>query len=348
MKNHRRFLVLGVLLVVAAFFGGRAWLYSRHHVTTDNAQVDGRLATIAPRLQGYVAEVRVEDNQVVRAGDTLLVMETADLDAAVAGAAATVAAGRARTGQQGGGELGARIAAARATAAAAEAAVTRAGADDVRAAADLERTTRLAAKQIVPAQQLDAMTAARASAAAQLAAARKQYVATEAQVSVAASAREGGTAELAAAEAALEAAQLHRAWAVLTAPTSGIVSHRSVDPGSLLQSGQTAMIVVPTTDIWVTANIKETALGRVAVGDHAEFTVDGYDGMVFTGTVASVAPATGARFALLPPDNATGNFTKVVQNVPVRIAVATPPDPAHPLRPGMSVDVAITIGDAAP
>lgn len=345
MKNRRLLLALMLLLLGAAVFGGRAWLYARHHVTTDNAQVDGRLAPIAPRLQGYVAEVRVEDNQVVQAGDTLLVMETADLDAAVAEAEAAVAAARARAGQEGGGELGARIAAARATAAAAEAAVTQAEADDVRAAADLERISRLAAKQIVPAQQLDAMTAARASAAARLAAARKQYVATEAQVQVAASAREGGSANLAAAAAALEAARLHRAWAVLTAPTTGIVSHRSVDPGALLQSGQTAMIVVPTTEIWVTANIKETALGRVAVGDHAEFTVDGYDGMRFTGRVASVSPATGAKFALLPPDNATGNFTKVVQNVPVRIAVETPPDPAHPLRPGMSVDVAIAIGD---
>lgn len=346
MKNRRMILVFAVLLIVAAVFGGRAWLFARDHVTTDNAQVDGRLATIAPRLQGYVAEVRVEDNQVVEMGDTLLVMETADLDAAVTGAEAAVAAARARTGQQGGGELGARIAAAEATAAATEAAVTQANADDVRAAADLERIARLAAKQIVPAQQLDAMTAARASAAAQLAAARKQYVATQAQVRVAAAAREGGSADLAAAEAALDAARLHRTWAVLTAPTSGVISHRAINPGALLQSGQTAMIVVPTADIWVTANIKETALGQVAVGDHAEFTVDGYDGIVFSGRVASVAPATGARFALLPPDNATGNFTKVVQNVPVRIAVETPPDPAHPLKPGMSVDVAITIGSA--
>lgn len=347
MKNLRMILVVGGILLAAAIIGGRAWLFSRSHVSTDNAQIDGRLSVIAPRLQGHVSEVRVEDNQIVHAGDTLLVMETADLDAAVSEAEAAVAAARARAGVSGGGELGARIAAAQATAAAAEAAVTRTQAADVRAAADLERISRLAARGIVPAQQLDAATASRAAAAAELAAAEKQAAAAAAQVKVATSARQGGTADLAAAEAALQAARLHRSWAVLVAPISGIVSHRAVDPGALLQSGQTAMMVVPTSDVWVTANVKETALARVAVGDHAEFTVDGYDGITFEGKVSSVAPATGARFALLPPDNATGNFTKVVQNVPVRISVTTPPDPAHPLRPGMSVDVAITTGSAS-
>jgi membrane fusion protein (multidrug efflux system) len=101
------------------------------------------------------------------------------------------------------------------------------------------------------------------------------------------------------------------------------------------------MMVVPDHDIWVTANVKETSLDRVQVGDLVRFTVDGYGDTPFTGRVVSVAPATGAKFALLPPDNATGNFTKVVQNVPVRIAVDEPRDPDHPLRPGMSVDVAI-------
>ena len=102
------------------------------------------------------------------------------------------------------------------------------------------------------------------------------------------------------------------------------------------------MMVVPDREIWVTANVKETALARVRVGDPVEFTVDGYGSTTFRGRVESLAPATGARFALLPPDNATGNFTKVVQNVPVRIAVDPSRDPDHPLRPGMSVEVAIT------
>ena len=116
----------------------------------------------------------------------------------------------------------------------------------------------------------------------------------------------------------------------------------SAEPGALVQIGQNLMSIVPDTNVWVTANLKETQLAQVRVGDAAEFSVDAYPDVTFHGKVESVSPATGARFALLPPDNATGNFTKVVQRVPVRIAVDGMSDTAHPLRPGMSVDVTIT------
>lgn len=343
IRRHRTAILVTVLVIAAAIFGLKEWLYSRNHVTTDNAQIDGRLAAIAPRISGYVAAVRVNDNEHVAAGDTLVILQTADLDAAVAQAGAALAAARAKGGSNGGGELAARLAAAKATALASEAAIARARANSLRAAADLERMKTLAAKQIVPAQQLDAAQAAATAAAAELDAALRDQGATEAGVGVARAAESGGTAAIKEAEAKLEAARLRRSWAVLTAPIAGIVSHRAVDPGALLQPGQTAMMVVPeNADIWVTANVKETEMGDVAVGDTVDFTVDSYGGRHFAGRVESIAPATGARFALLPPDNATGNFTKVVQNVPVRIRILTPPDPEQPLRPGMSVKVAIT------
>ena len=135
---------------------------------------------------------------------------------------------------------------------------------------------------------------------------------------------------MAAAQAALAAARLRRSYAVVTAPFAAIVSKRTVEPGALVQPGQTAMTLVPINEIWVTANVKETRLGRVAVGDSVEFSVDSYGGHKFTGVVESLSPATGAKFALLPPDNATGNFTKVVQNVPVRIRITSPRDPQAP------------------
>ena len=120
------------------------------------------------------------------------------------------------------------------------------------------------------------------------------------------------------------------------------MARRKVEPGELVQPGQTLMTVVPTEAVWVTANLKETQLENVNPGDSATFTVDAYPGQIFRGTVESVSPATGARFALLPPDNATGNFTKVVQRVPVRIAVDWPTATSdHPLRPGLSADVTI-------
>jgi membrane fusion protein (multidrug efflux system) len=152
----------------------------------------------------------------------------------------------------------------------------------------------------------------------------------------------GADARVEAARATLETARLQRTWAVVTAPAPAIVTKRTVEPGALVQPGQTAMTLVPLNEIWVTANVKETRMGNVVVGDTVDFTVDSYGGQHFTGTVESISPATGARFALLPPDNATGNYTKVVQNVPVRIRITSPADSLHPLRPGMSVDVAIT------
>ncbi|HMU62738.1 MAG TPA: HlyD family secretion protein, partial [Gemmatimonadales bacterium] len=153
---------------------------------------------------------------------------------------------------------------------------------------------------------------------------------------------QGADARLAAAEAAVENARLQVEHTVLVAPADGIVARREVEVGELVQAGQTLMTVVPSEAVWVTANLKETEIEDVTPGDSATFTVDAYPGHTFRGVVESLSPATGARFALLPPDNATGNFTKVVQRVPVRIAVQPDPGGEHPLRPGLSATVTIT------
>ena len=162
------------------------------------------------------------------------------------------------------------------------------------------------------------------------------------QISASLAALQGADARLAAAEAAVETAQLQVGYATLVAPSNGIVARRQVEVGELVQAGQTLMTVVPSEAVWVTANLKETEIEGVTPGDSATFTVDAYPGHTFHGAVESVSPATGARFALLPPDNATGNFTKVVQRVPVRIAVTAEPTGDFPLRPGLSATVTIT------
>jgi membrane fusion protein (multidrug efflux system) len=140
---------------------------------------------------------------------------------------------------------------------------------------------------------------------------------------------------------AVENARLQLGYTVIPAPATGVVARRAVEQGALVQVGQTLMSVIPDGEVWVTANLKETDMEHVSVGDSAAFTVDAYGSRTFTGHIESLSPATGARFALLPPDNATGNFTKVVQRVPVRIAVDGGADQSHPLRPGMSVVVTI-------
>ena len=132
---------------------------------------------------------------------------------------------------------------------------------------------------------------------------------------------------------------------MIAAPISGLVSRKSVEPGQYVQAGQTLLSIASDTGAWIVANYKETQIGRMRIGQAVQITVDGYPGIVFRGRVESISGATGARFALLPPDNASGNFVKVTQRVPVKIMLTDPPDPQHRLRLGMSVDAAVKIKD---
>ncbi len=343
-SRHRPLPLLagGVLILAALGWGWHRYRFASTHVVSDNAQVDGHLTPIAPKVQAFVASVRVEENQEVQAGDTLVVLDDRDLRIRLAQAEAELASARAAAGTRGRtGQAEAQLAWSRAQAQSARAAAVQAEVQFRRAASDLERVRTLAAKGIVPAQQLDAAQAAFDAARAALDAARRQVAAAESQVTAYDAGVGAAEARLAAARAAVEQARLQLSYTVLTAPVSGWVGRRAVEPGELVQVGQTLLTLIPTRDVWVTANLKETELAQVRVGEPVEFTVDAYPGRRFRGHVESLSPATGARFALLPPDNATGNFTKVVQRVPVRIAVDSGADPGHPLRPGMSVVVAI-------
>jgi membrane fusion protein (multidrug efflux system) len=335
-------IVLGILVVALSIWGVRKWLYSRTHTGTDNAQVDGHITAIAPKVQAFVQRVLVDDNEHVKAGDTLVVLDDRDLKVRLQGAEAELANALAAAGSgRRPGQAQAQFQSTKAQAASAQAAVAAAEANFRRAASDLERIRRLAEKQIVPAQQLDAAQAAYDAAAANLEAARRQAAAQTSQVAASGAGVAGATARVRAAQATVENARLQLSYARIVAPAEGMVAKRSVEPGGLVQVGQNLMSIVPERDVWVTANLKETQLPGVSVGNKASFTVDAYPGRTFHGHVESLSPATGARFSLLPPDNATGNFTKVVQRVPVRIAVDDPLDPDHPLRPGMSIEADI-------
>jgi len=311
-KSSRRtvFLVMGVILLGLIFFGARKWWFGRSHVSTDNAQVDGHIIPVLPKVGGYVAEVRIDENRPVKAGDTLVVLDDRDFrarlaqtDADLAALLATVSS-RTRVGQ-------------------ADAAVAQAQANALKAIADLARIEPLAIQNVVSQQQLDAARAAATAAQAQLASAQAALV--------------GADARVAAARASRDQAALQLSYTRITAPSNGVVSKKAVEIGQLVQAGQPLMTVVPLEDVWVTANLKETETADVTPGDSADITVDAYAGVHFRGHVESLSPATGAKFSLLPPDNATGNFTKVVQRIPVRIHLDGAPDPAHQLRPGMSV-----------
>jgi len=338
-------IIVGVLALALAVWGLNRYLYSRHHVSTDNAQVDGHITLIAPRIAAFVTRILVDDNQHVQAGDTLVILDDRDLKVKLQQAEADLRQAEAAVGSRGrAGQTQAELQATRSEAASAQASVRAAEADYHKAAADVERYRKLAAQKIVSAQQFDAAEAAAAQAAAKLEVARRQAAAAGSQVSASGAAVRSADAHLAAAKAAVDNAKLQLSYAYITAPVSGTVARRNAEVGALVQVGQTLMSIVPDENVWVTANLKETQLTHVRVGDRARFTVDAYPGRQFEGRVESLSPATGARFALLPPDNATGNFTKVVQRVPVRIAVDQPSGAPIPLRPGMSVDVTIETG----
>jgi membrane fusion protein, multidrug efflux system len=307
--------------------------------------VDGHITTIAPRLSAFIDRVLVDDNQHVRIGDTLVVLDDRDLRVRLEQAQAELRDAQATVGSRGrAGQAEAQLQVTRAQAASASATVAAAESDYKKAAADLERYRGLAAQRIISAQQLDAAQAAFDAAAANLEAVRKQAAAAGSQVSASGAALRSADARLAAAQAAVEDARLQLSYARITAPASGVIARRNAETGALVQPGQTLMSIVPDAHVWVTANLKETQLAKVRIGDPVEFSVDAYPGRKFSGRVESLSPATGARFSLLPPDNATGNFTKVVQRVPVKIAVDQPTDSTYSLRPGMSVDVDIATG----
>jgi len=332
--------ILAVLLLgLVGFFGWR-WWNGRNWETTDNAQVEGHVTPVLPRVGGYVAQVRVEDNQVVKQGDTLAVIDDRDLRTRLAAAEADLA-GAQEAAEGGSGQVVAQAAAAQASAAAARAQITAAEANALKARRDVERLRPLAERNIVSKQQYDAVVAAAAAANAQVQAARETAAAAGSTATAAGAGVRVTRSKIDAARAARDAAALQLSYSVIVAPMDGVVAKKSVEVGQLVQPGQPIMSVVPLSDVWVTANLKETQTRDLKPGDEVEVEVDAYPGRTFHGRLQSISPATGARFSLLPPDNATGNYTKVVQRIPVRIRFDGREDPQHPLRPGMSAFVRI-------
>ena len=223
--------------------------------------------------------------------------------------------------------------------AALDAQITAARAQETKAKQDLARMEDLAAKQVISKMQLDAARAAAEAATANVTALERQKSAAGGSVASAEAGVRLAEARLQAAQAARDNAALQLGYAAVRAPAAGIVSRKQVEPNQLVQPGQPLLTIVADTGVFVTANFKETQLSSIRVGQPAEIDVDAYGGATTLGCVESVSAATGSKFALLPPDNATGNFTKVVQRVPVRVRVKQGLGNDRPLRPGMSVTV---------
>jgi membrane fusion protein, multidrug efflux system len=339
MKKNPRNLLLFAIAAAGLAFGIPKWRFMRNHETTDDSQVEGHILTVSPRVGGYAARVLAADNQAVRAGDTLFTLDPRELRIKVKQAEADLLAAQAAA-KGGVAGAGARMAESQRTAAQANLAAVKA--DLAKARNDLERARDLFKQDIASKAQLDAAETAFQGAQAAYAASSEAAKGSSFNIAGANAQVRAADARLAAAEAALEAAQLQLGYATVTAPVSGHVAKKSLEPGQLVAAGQPVMAIVADGPLWVVANLKETQLSGVRPGEPVEIEVDAFPGRKLTGEVASIQYATGARFSLLPPDNATGNYTKVVQRVPVRINLTGSADTQAPrLVPGMSVTVAI-------
>jgi membrane fusion protein, multidrug efflux system len=348
-------ILIGTLVMAVLFFLGLRYLAdSFTHESTDDAFIDTDITTIAPRVAGQVKTVFIARNQRVKAGDPLLELDSRDFEiardqklAASAAARANVQLLRAQL------ELSkAQVASAEATASQAAAEAAAAEATSKRAEADLRRAEELNRNRTISSQEFDTARAMAISAeanwkAAQGKAASEQAKVGEvrAQVEASQKALERGEAQAAQADVDVKAAELNLSYTRITAPEDGQVTRKSVEVGNFVQTGQSLMALVPSR-VFVTANFKETQLHNIRTNLPVKIIIDSVEGGPFAGHVESIQAGSGAAFSLLPPENAVGNFVKVVQRIPVRIFFDAPVESGHVLGPGMSVVPSVRISDA--
>jgi membrane fusion protein (multidrug efflux system) len=339
-RATRRTLALAALALAvtsgAAWYGHDWWTAGRFLESTDDAYAGGNITPISPHVAGFVAEILVADNQHVRAGQVLLRLDDRDFRAALDRATAIVAQRQATLASLQAKDLlqqsTIRRAEANLAAKTAEAAFARQ--DDVRyrVLAQTSAGSRQHAEKAFALDQ-EARSAVAASEAG-LAAAKQQLAVLDTEITEA-------RAEVAQAEADLQTARLNLGYTDIRSPIDGYIGNRAAEVGAYVSGGAYLLTVIPSHGLWVDANFKEDQLARMAPGQPATVVADVLPDHVFRGRVASLAPGTGAIFSVIPPENATGNFTKIVQRVPVRIAL----DPGDPmlrqLRPGLSTTVSV-------
>jgi membrane fusion protein (multidrug efflux system) len=317
-RVSKRTLLIALLILAIGAIAPFAWNYLQSYESTDDAQIDGHIDPLSSRIDGTVIRVYPEDNDLVKADELLVEIDPRDYEVAVEQA-------RARLGL-----ALAQVASAKQDYAAALANIREADAANYKAQRDAQRYVSLFNQKVVAQDQYDQYTSAARVDAAKVDSSRE--AAGSALKTIAAR-----QADADAAKAALDQALLNLSYTKIYAPANGIVGKRAVQLGSRIQPGQTLMFVTETDNIWVTANFKETQLDRMRRGERVTINVDTF-GRNYRGYVAHMPGASGDRFSLLPPENATGNYVKVVQRLPVRILLEPGQDPDHLLHPGMSVE----------
>ena len=350
-KTNKKFIIiLAALVIVGGGYGTYKYIHSLAHETTDDAQIEKNMNPIIPRVTGYITKVYVKDNDYVKKGDTLFVIDNKDYTVRVedANAALIAAQGNYEAAKADTGSASANISVSEANVQSSQGNIEAAKVRLWRATNDFQRFENLYKNHSITKQQYEQAQATKQEAEAQLkvlkqaeSASRSQRIASVSRSAVSGKQTEVASANIKRAQAALDAANLNLSYTVVTAAVDGQVSTIDVQPGQLVQPGQALFYIINNQDAWVVANFKETQLTKVKEGQKVTIVSDAYPDEEFEGVVTSFSPATGARFSLLPPDNATGNFVKTIQRLPVKISLSENNDKEKVklLRPGMNVEV---------
>jgi membrane fusion protein, multidrug efflux system len=329
-------IVLGVILIAGIIFGIKEYIYYSKHIDTDDAQVDADISPVVARVGGYVDSIFFEENGHVEKGQVLVKLDDRDYKVKVEQALSAK-----QTANAGVGVGESQISGMAANASSSRAQVESAQAKLDQANKDYARYANLVKDGSVTQQQFDQVKANRDVAQATYNAAQDQYKAALEQVGTTKNQLTVTNVGVNQRQADVDYAKLQLSYTTVTSPASGIASKKNIQIGQLVQAGQTLFSVVNDNSVFITANFKETQLNNLKDGQKVDIDVDAYPNMKLHGEVYNFAPATGAKFSLLPPDNATGNFVKVVQRVPVKIKITASKDTLAMLRPGMSVNVSV-------
>jgi len=348
-RNPVFIIILAILIIGGGWFGITKYIHSKHHEETDDAQVSADIVPVIPHVAGYVKQVVVHDNQVVKKGDTLLILDDRDYkikvdeaEAALATAQTNLQTARATTAA-----AQANIATSQASVGTVDAEIEAAKVNVWRTAQDYERYANLIKDHSITQQQYEQALAAKQTAEKQLAILEQQKKQASGQTHVVAQQSNATAQQINVANATIkqkqvdvDAAKLNLSYTVITAQQDGLVSKVNVQPGQYVQPGQALFSVVHSNEVWVVANFKETQLNKMKEGQSVVVTADAFPKHKFQAKLSSFSPATGSTFALLPADNASGNFVKVVQRLPVKIDFTDVSDPlVKKLRPGLNVSV---------
>lgn len=333
-------IVLGTLILIGSVFGVKEYLYFSKHVDTDDAQIDGDISPVVSRVGGYVKDIQFEENTLVKEGQLLVKLDDSDYK---------VKLEQAEAGQQGANAgvnvSQAQIAATSANTSTAKANIQAAKIKLWQAQKDFDRYANLIKDGSITQQQFDQAKALKETAQAAYTATLDQYNAALKQVGTTQSQLAVSSSSVNQHQSDVDFAKLQLSYTNITAPATGIVSKKNIQKGQLVQAGQALFSIINQNSIYVTANFKETQLEKLRQGLKVEVTVDAFPNEKIEGEVYTFSPITGAKGSLLPPDNATGNFVKVVQRVPVKIKIKASKEIMDKLCPGMSVKVSVSVKD---